>query len=159
MVERDWTLEVTAYVDGELSADEARAFEAALQHDPALRALEQKLRRTIVAVEALPQLESPSVALRRQVLTAIDAQPRPWLERLGAWLTPGRLVPVGMAMAALVAGVVAWSPRGTDDQLTDADQLLVAQNIDVVEDLDLVGADSAEDLEVIASLHELEVQR
>ncbi len=160
MVERDWTLEVTAYVDGELSADEVRAFEAALQHNPALRAMEQKLRRTIAAVEALPQAESSSAALRRQVLSAIAEEPSPsWLERLGGWLTPGRLVPAGLAMAAVLVGVVAWAPRGADDQPTDTDQLLVAQNIDVVEDLDLVGADSVDDLDVIASLHELEVQR
>ncbi len=158
MADTNWSAELTAYIDDELGPDEVRALEAALEKAPALRALEQKLRRTVARVEALPPLPSSAIALRRQVLNAIDAEPRPFPERLRAWLTPGRLVPAGLAMAAAVTTLVLWAP-GADEQPADAESLLMAQHMDVVEDLDLVGVDSADDLEVIAALHELEVQR
>jgi anti-sigma factor RsiW len=158
MADKDFRADLTAFIDDELGPDEVRALEAALARDPALRALEQKLRRTVTAVEALPPLQPSSIALRRQVLNAIDAEPRPFGERVRAWLTPGRLVPVGVAMAAAVTTLVLWAPSA-EEQPADAESLLMAQQMDVVEDLDLVGVDSADDLEVIAALHELEVQR
>jgi anti-sigma factor RsiW len=151
---RDFSVELTAYIDGELPPDEARAVEAALAADPALRALERRLRRTVEAVEALPRPERAPQALRRNVLLAIE---RPsWGERLGAWLTPARLMPVGLAVAATAAAVVLLKP-GSDE--VDDEQLLLAQNLDVVEDLDLAGVESGDDLDVIANLHELEVER
>ncbi|HNP71505.1 MAG TPA: response regulator, partial [Kouleothrix sp.] len=54
------------------------------------------------------------------------------------------------------ARAVLRRPRGEEDE---AEQLLLAQNLDVVEDLDVMGLETADDLEVIASLHVLELQR
>jgi len=152
---RDWTEQLTAYVDGELSEMEARALEAELERDPALRALEQKLRRTVALVEAMPAPE-PSSALRRAVLSRID---EPTLgERLKAFFTPARLGVAGLAAAAAVATVVVVAAQPKDVP-GDEEQLFLAQNMEVIEDLDLVGLDSPDDLDVVASLHELEVQR
>lgn len=147
----DFQEELTAYIDGELPPEKVRELEAALAKDPQLRSLEQRLRRSIDAVEALP-LPQTSPALRRAVLAEID-KPTFW-ER---WLTLPRLLPVGLALAAGLTAVVLW-PREETPAL-DEEKLLLAQNLEVVEDLDLVDLGSAEDLDVVAQLHELEVMQ
>lgn len=151
---RDWSVELTAYIDGELSAEDTTALEAALAADPQLKALEAQLRRTVTLVEAM-EAPATSQALRRGVLNAVDT---PTLgEKLAAWLTPARLVPAGaFAAAVLAVVVVVGRNEGTPK---DEEQLFLAQNMDVLEDLDVVGLDSPEDLDVVASLKELEVQR
>jgi len=150
----DLANELTAYIDGELDDARARQVEAALAADPQLRALEQQLRATVAALKTLPE-PAPSAALRRAVLAKVD-EPT-WRERLARWLTPPRLVPVGLAVAAALTAVVVW-PRGADAPV-DEDALLLAQNLDVAEDLDLVGLDSPDDVAVVAHLDELEVLR
>lgn len=140
--------DLTAYIDGELPPERVRALEAALAKDPALRALEQRLRKSVELVEALP-LPQSSPALRRAVLAELDKPT--FFER---WFTLPRLLPFGVAMAAGVA-LLVW-PREEAAGL-DEEKLLLAQNLEVVEDLDLVDLGSAEDLDVVAQLHELEV--
>jgi anti-sigma factor RsiW len=146
--------DLTAYIDGELSEARAKEVEAALAADPALKALEQQLRATVVTLKALPE-PAPSAALRRAVLSKVD-EPT-WRERLSTWLSPPRLVPMGLAVAAVVTAVVVW-PRPVDAP-PDEEMLLLAQNLEVAEDLDLVGLDSADDVSVVAQLDELEVVR
>lgn len=146
--------DLTAYIDGELSEARAKEVEAALAADPGLRALEQQLRMTVATLKTLPE-PAPSAALRRSVLSRVD-EPT-WRERLARWLTPPRLVPVGLAVAAAVTAVVVW-PRAVEAP-PDEETLLLAQNLEVAEDLDLVGLDSADDLAVVAQLDELEVLR
>lgn len=145
--------ELTAYIDGELSEARAKEVEAALKADPQLSALEQRLRASIAAVEALPApVTEASPALRRAVLAAV-AEPT-WKEK---WLRWPVLVPVmGVAVAAAVTLVVL--PRGGAELEggLDEEKLLLAQNLEVVEDLDLVDLDSADDLDVIADLQQLE---
>ena len=144
--------ELTAYIDGELSEARAKEVEAALKADPQLSALEQRLRASIQAVEALPApVTEASPALRRAVLAAV-AEPT-WKEK---WLRWPVLVPVmGVAVAAAVTLVVL--PRGGAElEGLDEEKLLLAQNLEVVEDLDLVDLDSADDLDVIADLQQLE---
>jgi anti-sigma factor RsiW len=157
MTPRDWTEELTAYLDGELPEAEVKALEARLAEEPELRALEGKLRRTVALLKTM---EAPvaSPALRRAVLSRIDA---PTLaERLQAWLRPGRLLPVGALLAAAVAVVLlgrgAEPVRGAP---ADEEQLFLAQNLEVAEDLDVLGLDAPEDLDVVARLHELEETR
>lgn len=148
----DFEEDLTAYIDGELPFERARALEAALAQDPKLRALEHGLRRSIEAVEKLPLPES-SPALRRAVLKAVG-QPT-FRER---WFTLPRLIPLGLTLAAGVA-LVVW-PRGEEAAVPlDEEKLLLAQNLEVVEDLDLMGLGSPEDLDVVTQLHELEVTR
>jgi len=143
--------DLTAYIDGELPEARRKEVEAALAADPALRALEQRLRRSIDAVEALPALQTEgSPALRRAVLAAVG-EPT-WKEK---WLRWPVLVPaLGVAMAAAVTLVVV--PRGELEGGLDEEKLLLAQNLEVVEDLDLVGLETADDLDVIADLQALE---
>lgn len=147
--------DLTAYIDGELPEARAAEVAAALAADPQLQALETKLRATVVALKGLPDPD-PSLALRRNVLALVD-EPT-WKERLAKWLTPPRLVPVGLAVAATLAAVVLWpgQPVVVDPGL-DEDSLLVAQNLELAEDLDLVGLESPDDLAVVAQLDELEV--
>lgn len=145
----DFQEELTAYIDGELPPEKVRELEAALAKDPQLRSLEQRLRRSIDAVEALP-LPQTSAALRRAVLAEIG-RPTFWEK----WFTLPRLLPVGLALAAGLTAVVLW-PR-EETPVLDEEKLLLAQNLEVVEDLDLVDLGSAEDLDVVAQLHELEV--
>jgi anti-sigma factor RsiW len=148
----DIAQDLTAYIDGELPPSRAAEVEAALAADPRLRALEARLRATAEALRGLPS-PAPSPALRRQVLALVNTPT--WAERLARWLTAPRLVPVGLAVAASLA-LVLW-PRPPVDVGLDEDALLVAQHLELADDLDLVGLESPEDLALVAGLHELEV--
>jgi anti-sigma factor RsiW len=153
MAEHDDALQLTAYLDGELPPAEARRLEARLANEPALRGQAERLRQALARVAALPAPEA-SPALRRRVLEAVSA---PTLgERLQAWLTGPRLGAVGLAVAGAAVAVAVW-PSG--EAAEEAEQVLLAQNLELVEDLDVLGLDSADDLEVITALHELESLR
>ena len=155
MTNRDWTEELTAYIDGELDPETAKAVELELTADPKLKSLELQLRRTVGLMAQVPALE-PSRSLRRSVLALVEV---PTLgERVRGFLTPGRLVPVGMvAMASLAAVVVLRGREGSNPvgPIETEEQLVLAQNMEVVEDLDLVGLEKADDFAVVAGLHEL----
>ena len=61
-------------------------------------------------------------------------------------------------MAAAAALVLVTSIGLQSDQRPEsADQLLYAQNEEVLEDFDVVGLDDVNDVEVVEHLHELEV--
>jgi len=145
--------DLTAYIDGELPPARAAEVEAALAADPQLAALEAKLRATVVALRGLPE-PAPSPSLRRKVLARVD-EPT-WKERLAKWLTPPRLVPAGLLAVAAVTAVVLWPGQPVEEGL-DEEALLVAQNLELAEDMDLVGLESPDDLGVVARLDELEV--
>ncbi|MFT3713987.1 MAG: zf-HC2 domain-containing protein [Archangium sp.] len=148
--------DLTAYIDGELSPERTKEMEAALAADPSLRAMEQKLRAMVQAVEALPQpVTASSAAMRRAVMNAVS---EPTFRE--KWLRWPVLMPVAGLAAAAAVTLVVWpranveTPAGLDEE-----QLLLAQNLEVVEDLDLVGLESPEDLDVVADLQDLEVMR
>ncbi len=147
----NWSEELTAYIDGELDPETAKALEAQLAADPKLKSLEQQLRRTVSLMGSVPAMQ-PSTALRRAVLMQID-QPT-FGERVRSFLTPGRLVPVGVIAMASVATFVVLR-GGEAEPVENEEQLFLAQNMEVVEDLDLVGFEHADDFDVVASLHEL----
>ncbi len=153
MSEKNWQSELTAYIDGELSEQDRRDVEAQLARDPKLKALEAKLRQTVSLMHTL-SAPAPSAALKAGVLGKLDeAAPAK-----ASWFSPPRLVPV-MAFAAAALLLVVL--RGKDEvppSLIEEDQVLLAQNLELVEDLDLVGFASAEDVEVIEQLKELEVK-
>jgi anti-sigma factor RsiW len=144
---------LTAYLDGELPEAERKALEAALEADPALRATLAQLEGAVAAVKALPD-PAASAALRRAVLAQVDG-PQTLSERLKAFFTLPRLVPIGGLAAAAVLAVVV-SQRGADKPPADPEQLFVAQNMEMLEDLDLLGLEHPDDLEVVMRLDELE---
>jgi hypothetical protein len=91
------------------------------------------------------------------VMAKLDALPVPWWERLGKWLRPAVLVPAaGLAAAVGVALLMAGPGPDAPPELEDAAVMELAANLEVAEDYEVLGLDSAEDLEVVANLHELE---
>lgn len=152
------TEELTAYVDGELSPEAARALETRLAADPGLRELHGRLALAVAQVEALPpEPVAPRPSARAAVLRRLaegEAQVG-WLAR---WLTPRRLVPsLGLAGALAVALAVSLrAPRERDVEAPGDEELLMAQQLDVLENYEVLGLESADDLEVVAALHELE---
>lgn len=147
--------DLTAYVDGELPEPRRAQVEVHLRTCAECRPVEALLRRTVAQLAALPALE-PSPGMRRQVLARLDAEPEGWVFRLRALLRPSVLVPSFAVAAALGLAVVFTQdalPRLDD---ADAEQVELAANLEVVEDLDVLGAVSPEDLEIVEHLHELE---
>lgn len=116
-MERDWTEQLSAYLDGELSAAETRALEARLAESAEARALLAELRAVkarAAALEATPPATDlwPGIAARIAASTegrsGTDVVP---LRR------PRRVVPLPQAIAAgvalaIVAGGTAWVIRG-----------------------------------------------
>jgi anti-sigma factor RsiW len=154
--EKNWQRELTAYIDGELSEAERAQVEAQLAADPKLKALEARLRQTVALMKTLPA-PAPSRQLKAGVLSQLEAEAAP--TGFFGWQ---RAVPLfAVAAAALLVFVVRGRLGGGDEvaPVVEEDQVLLAQNMDVVEDLDLAGLSSPEDLEVIEALEDLEVQR
>lgn len=150
MSEKRWQDELTAYVDGELSEAERRAVEAQLAVDPSLRALEARLRQT-VGLMAKVTAPVPSPALKAQVFAGLEPEPGP-----RGWFSWPKLVPV-VALAAAAALVVVLRAKAPEaPAVVEEDQVLLAQHMELVEDLDLLGLGSAEDLDVVEQLKDLE---
>src|SRR4029453_15079769 len=127
--------ELTAYVDGELSAVEAARGRTHLTSRGPRRATQALLRRTVTELAALPAFE-PSVALRRRVLAQVESLPRPWTEQFRHWLRPGVLAPAGVALAtALVVAVVVGQRLGAERGL----ELAVAEHYELLSDYEVVG--------------------
>jgi anti-sigma factor RsiW len=148
--------ELTAYIDGELPATRREQVEAHLGTCAECRSTEALLRRTVTSLAQLPEFV-PSADARRQVLAKIEALPPPMKERLLALLRPAVLVP-SLGLAAALALVVYTSGESQGVDVTDEGALELAANMELMEDYDVVGLDSSEDMEVVANLHELEVQ-
>ena len=142
--------DLTAYVDSQLEPLRARQVEEHLDGCAQCQATYRSLRAGVAALAQLPP--QPSFpGLRRKVLTRLDEPPR---GVAGAWARWG----AAFGMAAAAALVVATSV-GLQSELKpeSPEQLLYAQNEEVLEDFDVVGLDDVSDLEVIEHLHELEV--
>ena len=115
------------------------------------------LRNAVARVAELPAFE-PSARTRRAVLAKLDAPPAPWWERFKSLLRPAVLVPsAGLAAAVAVALLVVGPGPDAPPELADTAVMELAANLELVEDYELLGLDSTEDLEVVANLHELEV--
>lgn len=153
MSDKNWQRELTAYIDGELNEADRREVEAALASDPRLVALEKKLRQTVTLVQQVAA-PAPAPSLKQSVLARLDDEaPAP----SRGWFSWPKLVPV---LAAAAAALVFFL-RGEDlpPAIVDEEQLMLAQNMEVVEDLDLVGLSSVEDLEVIEQLAALDSKK
>ncbi len=146
--------ELTAYIDGELPPLKLKQVEAHLPGCESCRTTHALLQRTVHSLAALPAFE-PSSSMRREVLRRLDEEPQGWLTWLKAFLRPGVLIPALGTVAALGVAVVLSRPDAGLD-LADASHLELAANMEVAEDLEVLGMESPSDLEVIANLHELE---
>lgn len=145
--------DLTAYLDGELSVVEAARVRTHLTSCADCRATEALLRRTVTELAALPAFE-PSVSLRRRVLAEVEALPRPWRSRIGAWFRPGLLAPAGVAAAtALVVAVVAGHKVAAERRM----EIAVAEHYDLLTDYEVVGL-SRDDLDVVEHLDELQTE-
>jgi anti-sigma factor RsiW len=147
--------ELTAYVDGELPPTRHNEVEAHLPGCSDCQSTVALLKRTVAGLAHVPELP-PSPATRREVLARVEALPAPLKERLLALLRPSVLVPA--AGLAAVAGLLVYSAGEPRLEVGDPGTLELAMNLEVVEDYEVVGLDSSEDLEVVAHLHELEVR-
>jgi anti-sigma factor RsiW len=147
--------ELTAYVDRELDDVNRKAIDAHLSVCARCRTSLALLQD---AVGELAALSSPPLSpnLRRDILRRIDP-PRRWVDRV-RWLIlrPAVWVPAGALTAALVAALALSTrvERATDAE--EAIQLELAANLEDVEDLDVVGLEDPEDLEIVLHLPELE---
>jgi anti-sigma factor RsiW len=152
-------VELTAYVDGELSPAEVAAVQTHLHRCASCRSTEALLRRTVETLAALPAFE-PSRDLRRRVLTGVDGAPAAALAaRVRALLRPLVLVPsaAGLIAAAAVAVLlVGPGRRALPPGFEDPAALGVAMNFEVVDNYEVLGLDGPDDLEVVTHLQELE---
>jgi anti-sigma factor RsiW len=147
--------ELTAYLDGELPPFQAKLVENHLGSCQACRATEGLLRGTLSQLSQLPSF-APSAELRRSVLTQIEHQPMGIQAWARDFFKPRLLVPsLGLVAAAWVALVWTQAHRFP---FTDPGLYELAANLEIAEDYEVVGL-SADDLEVVQHLHELEVQR
>lgn len=148
--------DLTAYVDGELAPPHRARMEAHLGTCEACQRTERLLRVTVARMAELPAF-TPSPATRREVLARLDALPPTWRERLASLLRPGVLVPsLGVAAAAVLAVLVVGRGGGEPAlEEWDPGALEVATNLELVEDYEVLGLTSSDDLEVVENLHEL----
>ena len=149
--------DLTAYLDGELSAAEAQRLEEHLPGCEGCQRTHALLKNALGELAALPRFE-PSPALRRNVLNAVDRLPRPLAERLRAYLRPSYLVPAGgMVAAAIVATVALQHQAGKRAApLSPNAELELAMNYEILDNYEVLGVDSPDDLDVVEHLSELE---
>jgi anti-sigma factor RsiW len=147
--------DLTAFVDRELPVLRFHEMTEHLSTCDACRGIESLLRRTVAQLHALPAYE-PSPLMRQAVMKRLESRKQPsWFESL---LSPRRLVPALVAVTA-AAVVLVFSRRETRLDLTDHRDFEIAQNMEMVEDYELLGLQTPEDIEAVQQLHELEVQR
>ena len=143
--------ELTAYLDGELGPVDAARVRSHPSSCSDCRATEALLRRTMTELAALPAFE-PSLALRRRVLAQVEALPRPWPERMRAWLRPGLLAPAGVALATAAVVAVVVGQRAVAERRME---LAVGEHYELLSDYEVVGL-SQDDLDVVEHLDELQ---
>jgi len=153
--------ELTAYVDGELAPADVLSVRAHLAGCADCRSTEALLRRTLLALEALPAFE-PSAGLRRTVLHRLGTGPASLAERARALFRPGVLLPsAGALLTAGVLAVLLASPGarlGLPAELPEGRALDVAMNYELLSDYEVLGLESPEDVEVVAQLEQLEAR-
>lgn len=143
-----WTDEqLGAYVDGELSRDDAAAVRAHIGECAECRGTVAMLERMNAAVRAAEIEPSPEFEARTLAkLRALPMPRRPWLSLLGF---EGRRFMPAMAAASLLVviavGYQRWKPA--PHEAARYDDIEVAEQAEFLEDMELI-----EDLEVIETL-------
>lgn len=150
--------QLSALLDGELPPAERDRVAAHLRACPECAEQRTLLERAVSALTLVPGIE-PSPDLRRRVLAAAEARPPGLADRFRAFLSPRFLVPAGAAaVAALV--LLVFAPGVEAPRPGEAEEWAIAERLELLEDFDLARAlpagVGAEDLVVVARLHELE---
>jgi anti-sigma factor RsiW len=150
--------ELTAYVDGELDEPQRAKVEAHLSGCEECRAKVALIRGLAARVAELPARE-PSPALRRAVLERVAAAAEsPWKRFVEHWRTSWVWPSLAGAAVAVLLMILLLRPSGNAglNVLLEPGAVELAANLEVVRDLDVVGVEAPEDLEVVANLNELE---
>ena len=143
-------MDLTAYLDGELPTARRHEMQSHLKECRSCQATSELLEKTLSKLASLPALES-SPGMRSALLRQI-AQPRSSVgERLRQRWRPGWVLPsAGLAVAALAAVLlVGRAPR-------DGRERELGANLEMVEDYEVLGLTSMEDLEIVQHLDELD---
>ncbi|MGV3625973.1 MAG: anti-sigma factor family protein [Archangium sp.] len=147
MTHEEAEAELSAWLDGELEPAKAEEVGALVASDAKLSALAAKLKQSRELLASLDSPE-PSPRLRANVLSAIAAPvPAPWWK---SWLTIPRVSLGALAAVALISALL-WKQPDLDEE-----KLLVAQNLELLEDYEVMSLRDSEDLEVIAAMKELQ---
>ena len=145
--------DLTALLDGALPPERRRAAETHLAGCGACQAERDRLASALAAVAAAPRPPAPRPGLEQRFYARLarEAARPSLLARIGAlrWRVLAPLAGAGAA-AALVAGLVVRHRAAEAD---------MARNLDLLENYELVAslgaAETAEDVAVVAHLHEL----
>jgi anti-sigma factor RsiW len=137
--------ELVAYLDGELPDEAARAMEARIALDPAVRAEAEALQRTWDLLDFLPRPE-PSPSFTARTMSRVGPlsrsaglrAPRPWWKRLafaGGW--------AAAVLAAALGGYLGYGrlvPREPGDEELVRDLRLIENKrfYDMVGDIDFL---------------------
>ncbi|MBI5547017.1 MAG: zf-HC2 domain-containing protein [Deltaproteobacteria bacterium] len=146
--------ELTALLDGELSALERARVEEHLRSCPACAAERASLEAALGSLARVEAIE-PSPELRRRVLARVAVEPEGLLARFRALFSVRFLVPVTAAVAAALVLMLAQREEGPA-----ASDLEVAEWLELLQDYDVVAVAlptdiPPADLDVVAHLHEL----
>ena len=146
-------LDLTAYLDGELSPSRREAVSDHLAHCPSCRQIAEVLQDTVSKLVSLPPVEVSS-GLRSAVLSRIAREPVRARLTLRDFFQIRLLLPsAGLAAAAVVA-LLMWARPSRE--LHELRQYELGANLELIEDYEVLGITSVEDLEVVQHLHELE---
>jgi len=145
--------DLTALLDGALAPERRRDVEAHLAACAACRAERDRIASALAAVAALPPPPAPAPGLEQRfyVRLARESDRPSLLGRVGAlrWRVLAPIAGAGAA-AALAVGIAVRHRAAEAD---------LARNLDLLENYELVAslgaAETAEDVEVVAHLHEL----
>lgn len=137
--------DLTAWLDGELPEARANEVAAAVAADAQLAKKVEALKKTRALLSSLATPE-PSPRLRALVLSEVAKTP----EKRPFW--PALFL--GFAAAAGIAALMWW-PRETP---MEDDRIMLAQNLELLEDYDAMTLTNPDDLEVIAAMKELEAE-
>jgi anti-sigma factor RsiW len=149
--------ELTAYLDSELPLLQMKQVQQHLETCTDCRGTVELLKSTLAQLSAVPAFE-PSPSLRRAVFAQLDRESESFWEKFVRWLKPQILLPsVGLVAAAVVVMVIAIRRPATLPR--DAQLFELASNLELVQDYEVIGINSVEDLEVVKHLHELEEEQ
>ena len=146
-------MDLTAYLDGELPQSRREAVAVHIAHCSSCQLTAEVLKDTVSKLASLPPIEV-SRSLRVEVLSRIAREPVKPRHSLRDFLQARLLFPsAGLAAAAVAALLILGRPSREAHELR---QYELGSNLELVEDYEVIGITSLEDLEVVQHLHELE---